>query len=270
MPSTNGHGTKPELVALYLRVSSEEQRDAGTIETQREFLLHHAQRSGFEVAETYADDGISGTVPLHKRAEGARLLEDAGEGKFQTVLVYKLDRLGRTQLGILNAADRLEGMGIALRSATEHFETVSPQGRLMFQMLGSFAEFERASIRERTRDGLHRAWRNGRQTGTIPYGYTIAGDGSLALVPEQAQFVRQIFENIAAGATLYSEVKRLNTVGIPPPGWRYRRKKLLPGTCWKEPTVHDILHRRAYSGVHEVKVDGGRAHRARGARCRLS
>ncbi len=258
MPSTNGHGPKPERVALYLRVGSEEQRDAGTIETQREFLLRHAERSGFEVAETYADDSISGTVPLHKRPEGARLLEDAGEDRFHTVLVYKLDRLGRTQLGILNAADRLEGMGIALRSATEHFETVSPQGRLMFQMLGSFAEFERASIRERTRDGLHRAWRNGRQTGTIPYGYTIAGDGSLALVPEQAQVVRQIFENIAAGATLYSEVKRLNTLGIPPPGWRYRRKKHLPGTCWKEPTVHDILHRRAYSGAHEVKVDGGR------------
>ena len=69
MPSTNGHGSKPERVALYLRVSSEEQRDAGTIETQREFLLRHAERSGFEVAETYADDGISGTIPLHKRPE---------------------------------------------------------------------------------------------------------------------------------------------------------------------------------------------------------
>jgi DNA invertase Pin-like site-specific DNA recombinase len=152
MPSTNGQGSKPERVALYLRVSSEEQRDAGTIETQREFLLRHAERSGFEVAETYADDGISGTVPLHKRPEGARLLDDAFRGAFQTVLVYKLDRLGRTQLGILNAADKLEGMGIALRSATEHFETVTPQGRLMFQMLGSFAEFERASIRERTHE----------------------------------------------------------------------------------------------------------------------
>ena len=168
MPSTNGHGSKPERVALYLRVSSEEQRDAGTIETQREFLLRHAERSGFEVAETYADDGISGIVPLHKRPEGARLLEDAREDKFQTVLLYKLDRLGRTQLEILGAADRLEGMGIAFGSATEPFKTVSLQGRLMFQMLGSFAEFERASIRERTRDVLHRAWRNGRQTGTIP------------------------------------------------------------------------------------------------------
>jgi DNA invertase Pin-like site-specific DNA recombinase len=155
MPSTNGHGSKPERISLYLRVSSEEQRDAGTIETQREFLLRHAERSGFEVAETYADDGISGTVPLHKRPEGARLLEDAATGSFQTMLIYKLDRLGRTQLGILNAADRLEGMSVALRSATEHFETVSSQGRLMFQMLGSFAEFERASIKERTRDGLH-------------------------------------------------------------------------------------------------------------------
>ncbi len=155
MPTTNGHGPEPERVALYLRVSSEEQRDTGTIETQREFLLRHAKRSSFEVAETYADDGISGTIPLHKRPEGARLLDAAAAGTFQTVLVYKLDRLGRTQLGILNAADELEGMGVAVRSATEHFETVSPQGRLMFQMLSSFAEFERESIKERTRDGLH-------------------------------------------------------------------------------------------------------------------
>ena len=74
MPSKNGHGAEPERVALYLRVSSEEQREAGTIQTQSEFLLRHAERSGFEVAETYADNGISGTVPLHKRPEDARLL----------------------------------------------------------------------------------------------------------------------------------------------------------------------------------------------------
>jgi site-specific DNA recombinase len=146
MPSTNGHGSKPERVALYLRVSSEEQRDRETIEIQDDFLEQYRGLYDLEVADIYKDDGVSGTIPLHERPEGRRLLEDAREGKFQTVLVYKLDRLRRTQLGILDAADRLERLGVALRSATEHYETATPQGRLMFQMLGSFAEFERSTI----------------------------------------------------------------------------------------------------------------------------
>src|ERR687897_535641 len=106
MPSTNGHGARPERVALYLRVSSEEQREKATIKIQREFLDGYCQLHGLEVAGRYHDDGVSGTIPLHERPEGRRLLEDAKEDNFQTVLVYKLDRLGRTQLGILDAADR--------------------------------------------------------------------------------------------------------------------------------------------------------------------
>jgi site-specific DNA recombinase len=151
MPSTNGHGPKPERVALYMRTSSDEQREAGTINTQDGVLRTYAARMGYEIVETYADDGVSGVTPLHERTAGRKLLSDAKEGKFDTVLVYKLDRLARTQLGILDAADRLERMGVALRSATEHYETATPQGRLMFQMLGSFAEFEKSNINERTR-----------------------------------------------------------------------------------------------------------------------
>ncbi len=128
MPSTNGHGSKPERVALYLRVSSEEQREAGTIQTQHEFLERLAAERGFEIVEVYADEGVSGKFHLHERPEGLRLLEEARTGKFDTVLVYKLDRLARSQLGILDAADRLERLGVALRSATEHYETATPQG----------------------------------------------------------------------------------------------------------------------------------------------
>ena len=79
MPSTNGHTTDPERVALYVRVSSEEQRDAGTIQTQSDSLTRHAAACGFEVAEVYADDGVSCAIPLHERPEGRRLLEDARE-----------------------------------------------------------------------------------------------------------------------------------------------------------------------------------------------
>jgi site-specific DNA recombinase len=148
MPSTNGHGSKPERVALYLRVSSEEQRDRETIEIQREFLEQYRRLYELEVADVYKDDGISGTISLYERPEGTRLLEDAKAGKFQTVLVYKLDRFGQSLLGIVDAHDRLEAIGVTLRCTAEPVDTSTPSGRLIFQMPASFAEYERGTIRE--------------------------------------------------------------------------------------------------------------------------
>ena len=75
MPSTNGHTTNQERTALYLRVSSEGQREAGTIQTQSDSLTRYAAARGFEVADVYPDDGVDGTIPLHERPEGRRLLE---------------------------------------------------------------------------------------------------------------------------------------------------------------------------------------------------
>ena len=261
MPSTNSHGPKGQAkrVALYMRVSSEEQREAGTIQTQRAELERHAAARGFEVFDVYGDDGVSGTIPLHERPASARLLEDAKRDAFESVLVYRLDRLARTQLAILDAADRLERVGVALRSATEHYETATPAGRLMFQMLGSFAEFERESIRQRTRDGVYRALRAGKRTGALPYGYTVDEAGMLAILPEEAAIVQQIFERLASGSTLYAEAKRLNTLGLPAPGLRYstgpsRKPK---ATGWREAVLHDLVHRRAYEGVAEVRLATG-------------
>jgi site-specific DNA recombinase len=165
--------SNPEPVALLLRVSSEEQRDRETIEIQREFLKEYCRLYGLEITEIYADDGVSGTIPLHERPEGRRLLEDARAGKFTTLLVYRLDRLGRSLLVIVDAHDRLQAAGVSLRSATEPIDTSNPSGRLIFQMLASFAEYERETIAERTRAGLHRAYRNGKHIGRIPYGYTL-------------------------------------------------------------------------------------------------
>ena len=96
MPSTNGHGPKSEPVAIYLRVSSEEQREAGTIQTQGGVGYCHAAARGFEVVKRYADDGVSGTIPLHERPEGAQTAGRRKEGEFEAVLVYRLDRLART------------------------------------------------------------------------------------------------------------------------------------------------------------------------------
>jgi DNA invertase Pin-like site-specific DNA recombinase len=203
MPSTNnGHGSKPERAALYLRVSSEEQRERETIDIQREFLEQYHKLYGLKATGVYKDDGVSGTIPLQERPEGRRLLEDAKVDKFGALLVYRLDRLGRSLLVIVDAHDRLQEAGVALQSATEPIDTSTPSGRLIFQMLASFAEFERASIRERTQAGLHRALRNGKHSGRIPYGYRLSPDESgLEIVEEESLVVRQILANIEGGST---------------------------------------------------------------------
>jgi len=257
MPSTNGHGSKPEPVALYLRVSTDEQRDRATIEIQSEFLEQYRSLYELEVAEIYKDDGVSGTIPLHERPGGRRLLEDAKEGKFDAVLVYKLDRLGRTLLVIVDAHDRLQEAGVALRSATEPIDTSTPSGRLIFQMLASFAEYERGTIRERTQAGQRRAFKNGRQMGAIPYGYDIASDNSFVVVEDEARIVQEIITNIAGGATLYSEAKRLNDLGLPSPGHRYRGKARKHGAGWGHTTVREIVQQRAYAGTHVITINGG-------------
>jgi site-specific DNA recombinase len=260
MPTTNGHGSSgaADRIGLLLRVSSEEQRERETITLQDEFLHEYCKLYGLEVAGIYADDGISGTIPLHERPGGRRLMEDAKAGKFDVVLVYKLDRLGRTLLVIVDAHDRLAEAGVALRSATEPIDTSTPSGRLIFQMLASFAEYERETIAERTRAGLHRAYRGGRNMGALPYGYRADEHGHLETVAEEAEVVREVISNVAGGSTLYAEAKRLNDLGIPAPGWRYVGGKRRPGSrAWSVTTVSRFVHRRVYTGTHEVRINGG-------------
>ena len=98
-------------VAVYLRVSTEEQRERQSIATQREFGERYCQLHKLAVYRVYADDGVSGTVPLEQRADGGQILRDAKLGKFDQLLVYKLDRLGRETRLILNAVAELEKYG---------------------------------------------------------------------------------------------------------------------------------------------------------------
>ena len=90
-------------VGVYLRVSTEEQRERQSISTQKEFGERYCSLHQLTVIQVYADDGVSGTVPLDRRPEGSRMLKDARLKKFDQILVYKLDRLGRETRLTLNS-----------------------------------------------------------------------------------------------------------------------------------------------------------------------
>jgi site-specific DNA recombinase len=94
--------------------------------------------------------------------------------------------------------------------------------------------------------------------GAVPYGYRADEHGRLEIVPEEADTVRDIIANVAAGSTLYAEAKRLTNLGVPTPGWRYGSRARKPGArSWSVATVSNIVRQRAYSGTHEVRINGG-------------
>src|SRR5215208_5028763 len=189
----------PTRVACYARVSTEDQAERQTIAAQTDFLRRYCDLHGLPVAGVYVDDGISGTVPLEHRPEGRRLLQDAEAGAFTVVLVYRLDRLGRSLSSLLAAHDRLDRAGVAIRSGTEPFDTASPVGKFLFSLLGSMAELEKSTIAERFVRGRDRIAREGKYTGgPIPLGYDLNEEGqfvpSLRIVPRlgitEAELVR--------------------------------------------------------------------------------
>jgi site-specific DNA recombinase len=163
--------------AIYLRVSTEEQRERQSIATQRDFAERYCDLYEIAIADFYADDGVSGTVPLDQRPQGARLLEDAKAKAFDTVLIYKLDRLGRDPRLILNAVNELETLGAEVKSMTEPFDTASPSGRFMLTILSGAAGYERDTIIQRSVEGTTRLAHEGVWLGgVVPYGYRVEGN----------------------------------------------------------------------------------------------
>jgi DNA invertase Pin-like site-specific DNA recombinase len=151
-------------VALYLRVST----DAQTTENQRLELERVAQQRGWEITARYEDAGISGSKGREKRPGFDQLCKDMTRCRFDIVAAWSVDRLGRSLQDLLGFLSDLHGAGRDLYLHQQAIDTTTPSGKAMFQMLGVFAEFERAMIRERVNAGLARARQKGVQLGRRP------------------------------------------------------------------------------------------------------
>ncbi|HWR50338.1 MAG TPA: recombinase family protein, partial [Bryobacteraceae bacterium] len=257
-------------VGIYVRVSTEEQRERQSIATQREFGDRYCQLHSLPVYRVYADDGVSGTVPLDQRAEGSQILKDARLGKFDQLLVYKLDRLGRDTRLILNAVADLEKLGVRVRSMTEEFDTGTSTGRLMLTMLSGFASHERDVIRERSLAGTNRVAESGAWLGGIvPYGYRKVGEKAaarLAISDEpvsgmemsEADVIRMIFNMAAVERKSCQKIAdHLNRLGVPSAYardgrsvLRGKRKQRTSG-FWHPGRVRHIIVSTTYVGRHE-------------------
>jgi len=146
-------------VVLYARTSTADQ----TIETQLMALKDYCVRMKYKIKDSYVDSGYSGKNA--DRPEFERLLANIRDGRVGCVVVYKLDRIGRSLQHLLNLFEEFKNRGVEFISVTQNITTGSPEGKMFWQMLGVFAEYERELIVSRTISGLRRAIREGKTLG---------------------------------------------------------------------------------------------------------
>ena len=185
------------------------------------------------------DDGYSGYNK--ERPALGRLLKDARRGKFDIVLVYKIDRFARNNRLLLNLVEELDGMKIGFKSATESFDTVSAAGKMALSMLGTVAQFERDRIIERVVPGMIKGVERGNWQGArySPYGYRYNKAIKLLEVePDEADIVRLIYTMYLSGR---------NTPEIA--GYLYKKRyKTRSGGKFHTNLVCDILKNPIYLG----------------------
>lgn len=183
-------------VAVYIRVSTQEQAQEGySIEAQTSRLQAYCQAKDWTVVGNYTDAGYSGSNT--NRPALQRLLGDVAAGLIDCVLVYKLDRLSRSQKDTLMLIeDRFLAAGVSFVSMSENFDTSTPLGRAMVGILSVFAQLEREQIRERMSLGRAERAKNGywHGGGRPPFGYTYSQeDGLLHVNSIEAEIVRECY-----------------------------------------------------------------------------
>jgi len=146
-------------VAIYCRVSTEEQN----INTQLSFLRTVCEREKHEIYKEYVDIGQSGSK--ESRPAFDVMLEDMRHYRFQGIIVYKLDRIGRSLPHLINLFEEMTKKGVYFISATQNINTTTPEGKMFMRMLMVLAEYEREMIVDRIKSGLERARKEGKPIG---------------------------------------------------------------------------------------------------------
>lgn len=254
---------------LYLRVSTSKQdRDGYSIPMQKERVIAYCKAKGWLVGGIFIDPGYSGSTL--DRPGMVSLIEAVKAKKGDVVLVYKLDRLSRSQRDVLYLIeDVFEPKGVAFVSMQESFDTSSVYGKAMLSILSVFGQMERAAITERTmmgrtgraEDGL---WHGG---GTEPIGYSYV-DGELVVDPVEAQQVRDVYKMYADGYSVTEITRRMEGRTTKHGDWSHTGTV---GNVLDNPLYAGIIHFDGVQerGLHEAIVSEELNRRVKARRKRL-
>jgi len=270
-------------VAIYCRVSTEEQKERGSIQTQIQEIENYCSREALIIGYRYIDDGVSGTITFENRPEGKKLLDDAKEGLFDTLIIWKIDRIARECRISLNLEDTLTKLDIKLISITENFDFSTSEGMLLFSMQSAFAQHERDKIRERSIAGTNRVVKDGKWAGgIIPYGYKKDENGYPVVNHEkilnckysEAEIIDKIYKWVGEdGLSMVKVAEKLNNLGIPTHYAKDKRDFYKPiqnfksseleqidlsnrrrgktSNRWQPARISNMLRNTMYKGCHE-------------------
>jgi DNA invertase Pin-like site-specific DNA recombinase len=190
--------------AIYIRVST----DGQTVDNQRLELEQAAERAGWEIVGIYDDNGISGAKSRTDREAFDRLCKDATRRKFDVVMSWSVDRLGRSLQDLVSFLSELHAVGVDLYLHQQGIDTTTPAGKAMFQMMGVFAEFERSMIQERVKAGLARVRKHGTKSGQ-PLGrpkVTSKIEKAVLAAREQGTGKRKIAKQLGIGVSTVNRI----------------------------------------------------------------
>lgn len=242
-----GQDGKPVKVAIYARVSTEEQAEHGySIDAQCENLKQYCKLYNKTVVKEYIDAGVSGKE-MTKRKQLQALMLDVEKGIFDEVLVWKINRMSRKTKDLLEIVEHLNKHNVYFRSISENFDTSNPMGKFALQMMGAVGELERNTIVENVKMGLKQRAKMGYHNGGLCLGYKaveVSGSGknkkkTLQIVPEEAFIIRKIFSLYTSGRGFRSIANQLNREG-------YRTKK---GNTFYSDSIREIVTNPIYVGV---------------------
>jgi len=258
--------------AVYTRKSTTENLDMdfNSLDAQREACeayIKSQKHDGWVVLpEHYDDGGFSGGHI--DRPAFQRLMADIESGAVDCVVVYKVDRLSRSLMDFAGIMEIFERHDVSFVSVTQHFNTGNSMGRLMLNILLSFAQFERELISERTRDKIAAARKKGKWSGGCPIlGYDIDPAGRRLVVNDaEAEQVRHIFDLYLKNLSLGETVKALNEMGWTTKSWKTNKGHLRRGAPFNRDRLHRLLtnvlyigkvpyREEVYEGEHDAIVD---------------
>lgn len=245
--------------AIYTRKSTDEglDKEFNSLEAQREageIKVQSQKHDGWELLPDHYDDGgISGGTM--ERPALQRMLEDIKTGKIDIVIVYKIDRLSRSMLDFLSMMQFFDKHNVSFVSVTQDLNTDSAMGRLVLNVLQSFAQFEREIASERIKDKIAMSKKRGMwMGGTIPIGYD-SEDGKLSVNKAEAEIVRFIFDSFIETASTTKVVKALKNRRYQTKGRVSRRGNITPPRDFTKTSLYKILNNKVYIGKIEHKAN---------------
>ncbi|WP_017187625.1 recombinase family protein, partial [Alkalibacillus haloalkaliphilus] len=208
-----GHGLR---AAIYIRVSTEEQKKGYSLEAQEETLKEYAAKKSYQVVDVYSDGGFSGKD--FNRPAFRRMMNDIEEDKVDIILVWKVDRLSRSTSDVTTLIDKvLTPKDKSIVLAAIDMNSSDSVGKMFISMLGVFAAYERATIIDRVSSGMNQRAKQGYRNGGLVLGYDSV-DGELVINKEEAKIVKEIFE-LRAGYHGYK------AIAIKMNEWGYKTKR---------------------------------------------